>query len=57
MYLYSLNLYPSAPEFSGALDGIMTLGWLASLAYSTLAAVGLAIAFVALASFGAKHLF
>ena len=56
VYFHPLNSYSGASEFLGALDGTRTTGLLASMAYSTLAAVGLGIAFVTLESYGAKYL-
>ena len=54
VYFYPLNPYPSASEFLGAFDGIMTLGLLTGLAYSPLA-ISNDSGFFAFASFGARH--
>ena len=56
VYFHSLNPYPGALEFLGALNGMMTLGFAFGFAYSTLAVLGDS-GFFTFADFGARHTF
>ena len=59
IYFYPLNLYPGESKFFGALEGMMTLGFVFNFAYNTLTLVALSglsdSGFFAIAGFGARH--
>ena len=54
VYFHSLNLYPGESKFLGALEGMMTLGLLMSLAYNALI-IPYDFEVFAFAGFGARH--
>ena len=59
VYFYPLNPYPGESKFFGALEGIMTSGFVFDFAYSTWTLVTLSVSsnfgYFAFASFGARH--